>query len=236
MAYKKTYKRYVRRKPAVPKRTQKIRQLSGQKALTWPETIARGIGPVARLAGSVAQLAGLINSEAKELDTVVSGTGISNSGSYSQALTNIAEGDDRNQRNGRFILAKHLQYRMQVLMDNTVQTRFSYAIVMDKKANEGFGATPWQEVFTSADPTALINRDAADRFIILKRGVLHGNAGGNSIVDVKGFLNLKGVHLKYNNTTSTSYEKNAIFLLAVSNQPTNVASLYANIRFEYYDN
>lgn len=228
--------RVLRRRPPVPRKTQKIRKLAGQRPLTFVERASRYAGMVGKVAGTVSQIAGLINSEVKNNDVTISGTGITNSGSFSTQLTDIAEGDDYNQRNGRFILSKHLQYRMQIIGDSTVQTRFSYAIIMDKKPDEGLTATPWTDVFTSTDPTAMINRNSSDRFIILKREMIGLNSGGNTIQTRKGYINLKGIHLKYDGTTSTSYDKNQIFVIAVSNQGVNVPAFWCTFRYEYYDN
>lgn len=237
---RKTYRARKGRRygAAVPKKTQKIRKLAGQAPVTWAETISRSAGPIGKLAKSVATIAGLVNSEAKFVDTNVNGTGISNSGSYSQYLNAIAEGDDYTQRNGRYILMKNLQLKMRIRADatQTSGTSFGWAIIMDKKAEIALTATPWTDVFATTDPQSAINKSNSERFIILKRGFI-GLSPGSSLIRYNNvFLNMKGIHVKYNGTTSTSYDGNAIFVVAISDQATLVPSLFFQARLNFHDN
>lgn len=239
MAFKRTGRApRSRRRRVVPKRTQKIRQLAGQRPITAIEHIAgygRDLGTVAR---TVAQMAGLINSEVKFIDQTLS-SAITNTGSTANELiTQIGEGDDINQRNGRFILAKSLQWKMSFAVNPsaTGASIIGYALIMDKKPSIALSGTPWTDVFVQADPNSLIAKGTnSDRWVILRRGIIDLSLQ-NASKHLKGFLSLKGIHIKYNGASSTNLETNAIYLLLISNQATNTPTVTGSIRFEYHDN
>lgn len=225
-----------RKRSTVPKRTQKIRKLAGQAPVTWAETLARSAGPLGKLASSVATIAGLVNAEDKFVDTTVSGTGITNAGTYSQWLTAIQEGDDQSQRNGRNILSKHLQCNFKVVGHaSAASTVITLALVM-VKAVEPDVITPWPDVFAASTPTALINKNNSENFIILKKFTIQLSNTGSNVALRRVFINLKGIHIRYDGTASTDRDQNNIILLAISDQATNTPSLYADIRYAYYDN
>lgn len=233
--YRKSYRR--KRPYGVGPRLMRIRKLAGQKPITWAESISRNAGAVGRLAGTVSQLAGLINSELKYNDTYVSGTGISNSGSYSQALTQIAQGDTDVQRSGNSVLSHSLHGRLTVNASASAPTtRFSYAIILDKQADVALGATPWNMVFQTITPDSVVNKEQSDRFVILKRGDFSFSNTGNQSGHAKIYIPLKGIHVTWNGTASSAFEKNHIFMLALSDQSTNVPTFIYELRYDYYDN
>lgn len=237
MVFRRKYRGRGRGKAVVPRKTQGIRKLVGQEPLTMVERIASGAGRVARVARTVSMLSGLINSEVKYVDSAFASS-ITNTGSSANTtLTNIAEGDDVNQRNGRWLLAKSMQSRMAFTVNTaaTGATIVGYAFVMDKKASIGTSGTPWTDVFATADPNALINRADSERFVILKRGVLDLSSQ-NASKHIKVYIPLKGIHLKYNGTLATNVDQNMIYLVLISNQATNTPSITGNFRFDYYDN
>lgn len=244
MAYRKPYRKVYRRRPAVSRKLQKTRKLAGQKPVTWAETLARSAGPIGHLASSVATIAGLVNSESKYNDIHVDSNlqAVASDNQLTVYVNNIAEGDDVSNRNGRSILDNNLQYRIRASGDESATTTvMGYALVMDKRPEEGVTATSsWSTVFNSSDPASLIDKDTSDRFVILKRGdITLDNSGLNTKI-IKGFIPLKGIHTKYSDATSnaTGIYANSIFLTATSDHAnaSNPPHLEGHMRFQYYDN
>lgn len=226
----------MRGRPRVAKATQKVRKLAGQRPITAIEHLAgygKGIGAVAKV---VSQMYGMINSEVKFVDTSASGT-VDNTPSYVISPTAIGEGDDETQRNGRFILSKaiHGRFNVNVPTAQLAPVRMGFALIMDKEPQ--LGAQSWVSLYGSSDPNALINKATnSDRFVVLRRWNFTSNPNSVISKDFKFFINLKGIHLKYKGTTSTDYEKNAIFLVGTSTVATNLPSVTGNLRYEFYDN
>lgn len=218
----------------VPKKTRRIRKLAGQRPLTMVEHIAGYKGSIGTVANAVAQIYGLVNSEVKYLDTVLTAN-ISTAGTAIATLTNIAEGDDIGQRNGRWVLAKSVQGKMTFNMNASATTsQVGWVLVMDKKAS--IGITGWTDIMATNDVNALINRNDSERFVILRRGIVNLSINGDRIKSQKFYIPLKGIHLKYNGTGATAYDQNNIFLVFISTEATNTVTLTGNCRFDYYDN
>lgn len=235
MARKRFAKR--RHRNVVPKKTQRVRKLLGQEGQTTVEKIAGWTGQVSQVARSVSLLAGFINSETKYIDQALNATIANTGASGNFAITQIAEGDDVSQRNGRWILAKSLQARFSFTQNASASnTLIGWAFVMDKKAAIALSATPWTDVFSTADPNALINRNESERFVILRRGVEDLSINGQRSVHRKLYFPLKGIHLKYNGTAATNTDQNMIYLVLISSEATNTPTIVGNIRFDYHDN
>lgn len=238
---RKSFRRSTRRRrPTVSRRTQKIRSLAGQRPITAIEHLAgygRGIGTVAK---AVSTIYGLVNSEAKFVDTSLTGTlDIAGTG-YAIAVTSIAEGDDNNQRNGRKVLYKNLDLKYFVQNQNTaVPSVCSMALVMDTKPDAG--TCDWSNVFATADEHAPLNLLLhAGRFVILHRKffcVEPLNAGNpKSTICYKAHINLKGIHEQFDGTAATNFEKNPIFLLGITNNNSSPPVVQGTARLTYYDN
>lgn len=239
MPRRQTYRRRpAPRRAPVPRRTRRIRQLAGQRPVTWAETISRYAGPVGRLAQSVSTIAGLVNSETKFKDTLDTGSAVPLSGAYVKYLTDIAEGDDYTQRNGRVILSKNLDIKLRTRGDTgaTSGTAVGWAVIMDKQASTGLGVSPWVDVFTSTDPQAPISKVNSERFVILKRGLILMTPGEGNYQSRKTFINLKGIHIKYDGTTANDHDQNAIFLIAVGDQNLLPPVMFLQARYNYHDN
>lgn len=245
MAYRKTFRgrrpayRRVRAAP-VPKRTQRLRKMVGQKPLSWPETIAKSAGPIGHLAASVATIAGLVNSEVKYIDTTFSSQAVDNTGNACYVINDCAEGDTENQRNGKFILDKGINYKLRVLADTTTpNTAMGWCIVYIKDWTQVGLVTAglqWTDVFNSVDCQALMNKNVSDNYVIVKRGLCLLDNVGNVQRELKGYINLKGIHTKYNAATTGQIQKGAIAIMFVSDHATLYPHVNGTIRFLFHDN
>lgn len=234
--YPRSRKSYApKRKQVIPKSTQRIRQLSGQAPLTRMERFASYAGKAGQIASQVAVMAGLINSEVKFIDQSLSGT-IDNTGTYlGTPLNGVAEGDDYTQRNGRSVLSKNLQIKASVIIPSSgAPSTCGWALIMDKKPT---GVAPtWSSVFQILDQDSPINKVNSERFIILKRGTMTFNTT-MLVKTIQIYVNLKGIHIKYDGTGATAIDQNSIYLIAYS--PKGIGSqpiVTGYSRFNFYDN
>lgn len=227
---KRTYrkKRYNR-----PSRLQTVRKLAGQPAESMVDRIARYGGAIGKVASTVAGIASLINVETKNYDSSFNST-ISSSGT-GQSFVDIGQGNADNQRNGEKVVSKDLNINYDLTCNSSAtNTTVGLAIVMDKKPE--VGASNWATVFSANDPNAMLNKDNTDRYIILKRLTIPLSSITNSHASGKIYLNLKRIHIEWNSSTSTDFEKNNIFMLMISNEATNTPTLKYYARYNFYDN
>lgn len=240
MAYRRTRKRgFRRRRRVVPRKTQSIRRLAGQSAMTMVERMAQMPGSLGQLAGSVVMLKKFINSEVKFKDTTISGS-IGTGGLYQVLLNGISEGDEYNNRQGRSILMKDLSVRFKVqstLTNSNIQS-IGWAIVLDKKPDETTPCT-WGNVFTLNSVFSHVRKqDYSGRFVVMARGQLNINYPDNPSISTKRYINLNGIHIKYDGTdaTQTSLDQNAIHFIATTDQTADTAIILGEARLNYYDN
>lgn len=201
------------------------------------ERLAGAVGSIGRIARTVSMISGLVNSEVKYVDTSLAGT-LLDTGAYQVALTSIAQGDDYNQRGGRTVLSKSLDVRFSVAVNqlNTQLQNIGWAIVLDRRPDEATTCT-WATVFDSLNIWSHVDRaNHAGRFVILARGALTLSGDQHPIVHIKRFINLKGIHLKFDGTAATNYDQNQIFLIGMSDQTSSQPTTAGESRFSYYDN
>lgn len=228
-------KRTARKKRApVSRTTQRIRKMAGQSPLTMAERIVRNAdGYVGALARSVSIIQGLVNSEVKYRDVAITGT-IDNGPSYNQTLSGLDEGDDSTQRNGRTILFKNFILRASITCPSAgAPTQVGWALVLDKDCD---GVTTFTDVFASGSVNALVNKNQTDRYVILKRGILTFSSPDNLIKTINLFLNLKGIHEKFDGTAAANIDQNAIKLVAYCANAANQPTIAGSSRLNFYDN
>lgn len=183
-------------------------------------------------------ISGLVNSELKHKDSSLTGT-LLNTGAYQVALSNIAQGDDYNMRNGRSILLKALSLRMTVSRGATAAAtqmdHIGWAIIMDTRPDEG--TSTWGSVFDGLTPWSHVDTQThSGRFVILARGQLTLD-GTHQQANITRYINLKGIHSKFDGTAATDYDKNTLFLIGLSDATTSNEPVTAGeIRVTYYDN
>jgi len=191
-------------------------------------------------------LKGIVNAELRVDDTTGSLT-LSNSWQV-VPLTQIAQGDDYTNREGRSILSKSL-WSILKLKSNTssiVPQNVGIVIFQDRWQS---GSTPaGTDLYTSNDPESLrLVTGNQSRYKILYRrnvslkpaaGSISGETlGGYSDPTLKRFIRTN-FHIKYIGTTdaAASNGRNNLYLMAISDASGNYAALEYQIRHRFYDN
>lgn len=155
-------------------------------------------------------------------------------------LNGITQGDGVGARTGNQIRMKGLQMKHQMAANSTaIYSRIRMIIFIDKQPS-GTAPTATQLLDTSVFPllTAMRNRAFTRRFKVLSDknfALVYGQ--DNAIKEHDMYLKIN-VPVVYNGSGSTvsAISSNALYCLAISNQPTNTPSVQHNFRVSYRDN
>lgn len=218
-------KRYAKKKLPKTKRVQnRVKEMVGEKP-SIVDSIANGVGQVAKLAGVVAPIIAAINTEHKYADTASSVNAyIPGTNDVIAFLTDtIDQGVGDVDRIGNSILAQDIQLRMAINFTSTVgpppvQGLHCRAMMVVWKQNQQDNPISIAKIFET--PTNLysgVNKDYSDQFVILKDKFFTLNAS-TSNYGTQGFTQMKwfkklGFHLKYDGPASTDHTLNHIFLI-----------------------
>lgn len=151
-------------------------------------------------------------------------------------LTNIAQGDQTNQREGRSILINYVQLRG-LFTKGTGNDSLRYLVVRDKYQS---GTAPavdqiLQTIGTSLAPYAPLESSFAGRFEILDTGLLTFSADKPTIV-YKKFIPLNK-HCKWQTTTDGGGTMAGhIYFISLNNTATNGCTVEFVSRIGYRDN
>lgn len=218
--YKKTYTRRYKRKPNIQSRGSYIGNMT--------------LGQTARYAlKGVNMLKGIVNAEKKRFDVRV--TSSSSTTAAIAVLTGVAQGDDATDRNGNSILAKYMQVRVDTTMSGSATATVTRMIILVDTQNQGTNPTA---ALILQDPTTYLsplNIDSTQRFTVLCDKFFTTSINGQRMTNYKRYIPLN-FHLKYTGSAGSTFNKNNIFVLYMSNEATNVPDFTLYSRLVFYDN
>jgi len=177
---------------------------------------------------------GLINVEKRYFDVDgTAGTSVSSSGTVIP-LSQIAAGNDVNNRSGNSILAKTIYMRLECAIHASAsQTSVRVMIVKDMMNT---GSTPAvTDILQSAGTLLPLNVDNTSRWQVLLDKVYTLTVDGIERLAIKKFLPIND-HIKFTGTAATDEYKNNMYMLLVSSEPTNTPSVAYYSRLGFYDN
>lgn len=232
--------RYRGRRRRTYKRTNRLQRLCNDRSASkWNAgSVASAAFKALKVANSIA---GIINVEEKVHDTEITGGTMSTTPSLTR-LTAIAQGNDRDERSGYEILMKTLQLNFK-LIQNASATNTSAAamwLVCDKRCD---GVIPaYTDIFK--DPTAatervmaLRNDNYTERFVVVKKWKVNFDKDGKGSSMWSSMIKLN-IHCKYDGTTNAiaDAKDNQLYLVAVSDEPTNTVGFTVQARLRFTDN
>lgn len=179
---------------------------------------------------------GLINSELKKSDINTS-TSVSTTATIVN-LTAIAQGDDVGDRNGNKILLKYLRFQYYAAMNVSATSSAIRVMVVVDTENQGSAPSINDILQTTGAGLAInapINSDDTQRFTVLFDDHIALSNTGQSISTRKHYISLN-FHTSFTSSLSSSSNKNAIYLVAVSTEATNTPTLAYSSRLSFYDN
>ncbi len=191
---------------------------------------------VDKLTKDVSKMMGLLNTEFKSIDIAASGTVSTTAGFV--LLNGTAPGDDFDTRDGRVIRMKSIQITLTYFINSNATLTFIRILVfIDKQPNE---ATPTiTQLLDTSSIVSFRNLDFRKRFIILKDDIVAMTIqGANRLGSWKYYKQIDAKTQYDADTTGTIADitTNAIFLMLVSSEGTNLPNVTRVSRVRFIDN
>lgn len=177
---------------------------------------------------------GLVNSEM--LHSSISGGQTFPVAGTILSLTNIGQGDTDSQRTGNsiFLRSLYLNLNVQTNLSNLNNQFLRLILFMDTQQISDTSPNV-TDVLAGTFPNSPLNQANAGRFKIMKNWEFSLTNGVNPTRVINKYMKLWH-HVRYNSTASTDIQKGGIYLLCLSDQPTNPPSMGYQIKLGYHDN
>lgn len=237
MRFKRGFRKVGKRRFRRVNRPAKM--VTGKDPTPYPlQLLNKGASMYSTLSALTKQVAGLarmINTEDKYIDLTTSST-VSSTGTVF-ALNGVAQGLTDITRIGNKIRGKDVLCRGVFAINASATNTLIRAILFcDKQYN---GADPAvSDVLGSASVLAPLNRDNTERFVILKDQLISLVVSQDNAQKTTKWYKTIPWHMYYSGTDATdaSLQTNALCILLLSNEATNVPSFSIISRVKFYDN
>lgn len=219
MPYRRTY----RRKRRIRKRTSRASIYGKAGRQLWKD---------------VKTLKNLINVEWKVQNHVTTSTAVPNTGTVS-LLNHLALGEDYNNRSGRQVRWKSLQWRCTTQKHaSATASRVRMLIVIDKQCKQSL---PSASEILDSSVSPLIDGfrqlDARKRFVIIKDVMFLLNTDRPEITRTGYFkMDMKTVYDASDNGDITDIYSNSLYMVMIGDEATNQPTHETNVRLRYIDN
>ncbi len=170
----------------------------------------------------------------KKAHTLTVAGAIDDAGSIFQ-LTNIAQGDTNQLRDGNQIKVLYVGGRIQWTQNDTARITFVRTMIVQDRQQIADAAPAVGTVLQSASVNAYLNTNTLGRFKVLYDKVHTLSDTGTEAVFLRVNLPMNS-KVRYNGTALTDIQKNGIFLLLISTQPINTPSVASSLRVRFTDN
>lgn len=225
--------------PYIRRRTNRRRRVARRSG--WPGRIARGAGYALAAYRMAKHIKGLINVEKKFYD--VTATGTQSSTATVVNLSNIAEGNDYNQRDGNSILLQSIQGRFILQMNAAATQTLFRCIIFQDMDQRGTDPTVSDILETTSNPgyfTSPLLHYVNRRFKIHRDWSFVLDSAKATTKEwrlYKPFFNGKN-HIKYQSTAGAdgSNWEGALYMMVFSSEATNLPTFTYNVRLRYTDN
>lgn len=226
MAYRRRYNTYARKRKTYKRRSTPWYNRKYSVAQMASKAI-RGVN----------YIRGLVNSEMFKSDFSTNATSLDITGSVTN-LTGIAIGDDDFNRTGNSIYVRHIYTRGQIEIDSSATATTVRVMLVCDTQQIGDGTPAVSDVIGGAANEFLVyrplNADTVGRFNILYSRSFNLNTQRPSLLfTIRKSMRL---HVRYNGTAGTDIQRNGLYLMCFSDEPTNTPELKAVTRVSYHDN
>ncbi len=186
----------------------------------------------------------LMNVEQKFLDTQGTGTEVPNAAGVIVQLTNVAQGDTDQTRDGAQIKLMSFSFKANVSVDasgSASGTLVSVFLIEDKQTNSAIYTTANLLVDATAGDSLVspLNLDNKFRFRVIKRWKSYVNLTGKSSFQIdyyKRFGNNMKIRYDGNAGDITDLASKSLSLLFISSEATNTPQVTFHARLRYVDN
>jgi len=182
-------------------------------------------------------LSTMINCEVKKYDVSDTVAAVDTTGNVIH-LNPVAQGDTDDTRDGNSILSKSIAVKLQCGKHASATASILRAMLVVDTQQVADTAPTVADILDSTGNkvSAFLNSNSVGRFKILqdKRFQL------TSTTLIERFISfgasLKGMHCRFNGTAGTDMQKNAVYLVLVSDEAANCPSVQYTSRYSFYDN
>ncbi len=188
-----------------------------------------------KLWNDVKRLKSLINTEFKSIDLAT--TGVITTTASITLLNGLVKGDDFDNRDGRVVRLKSIQYHIEAVMNTTpINDSLRIMIVIDKQPNEINMVIA--DLIDATNMTSFRNLDQRKRFVILKDTVLDMSIGRGTIARDSWYkkFDMKTTYDDSDAGTIVDITTNALYLVLFSTEASNGPSVARTTRIRYIDN
>lgn len=139
-------------------------------------------------------------------------------------LSNVAQGTTNQLRLGNKQTTKYLKVLVNIWHTSSVNPQSIHRVCVIQDLHNSDNVIPAVlDVFQTAAPNAVLNRDGASRFRILKDQIYSLHVNGPATCEFKYFLREKTM-CNYDNTTSTSFTDGHYFLFVFGWDNTGIST------------
>ncbi len=182
---------------------------------------------------------GLVNVEFKNHDVQGTSVAIGTVPVITQ-LTNIAQGDTTNTRDGASIKVTSFLFKYKILMSaSAFNTQVRVMLILDRQTNEAIYLSDdlLQDITVHDSIVSARNLNNAHRFKVLYDRVHVYNISSKSNDYTEKYIKLN-IKLRYDNAAAaiTSLTQQSLSLLTVGNESSNQPNITSLIRIRYVDN
>lgn len=226
--------------PFKPNYNPKYRAKGSSYRHNQPGRAANYRAGLGQLAKDVVTLKNLINVEFKASTLALTST-VNETGTL-QLLNGLTKGDNNNNREGATVRIKSVQLKGNMKIHATPEQSLVRRILfIDKQPNQTAPTMAELLDLSSSQPTdALRNLNHRKRFVILDDDLITLNKNGKAIALFPKCYKRVDMITVYDTGSNTGLiadiETNALYVLYVSNQPSNVPSIEHTARIRYIDN
>lgn len=184
-------------------------------------------------------LKSMVNSEKKIFEASLSSAVTSTTGSVT-SLTDIAQGDDYQNREGRSILMNSLETRLTFTINASATETFVRCLWILDTMGQDSGSSPptlaGQILITNAYNTLRASSPVyMKRFVFLKDCLIRLDQVSQPTAQVHFYKKMHH-HIKYNGTAAADSAEGTLYFVVLSNEATNAPAIDGINRIRYYDN
>lgn len=151
------------------------------------------------------------------------------------SLTSLIQGTDYNQRIGRSIRLKSVQYQGNIGMNASATSTLYRIVIFVDNDNTGTPPASTDIGIGTVNDIRSSNPNAMKRFTILQDRLIRMATGNVLNFPLKGFRRLNH-SVKYDGTAAIDTSQGSLWLLTVSDQAINQPSITCTARVRYWDN
>lgn len=204
-----------------------------RKRRNWMKTGARVASIAYDAYKGVQFIKSIVNAEKHYYDNT--GTVTATNAGTITCLNNIAAGVDVMNRIGNSILAKRISGAVTCELNTTgSNAQFVRVMLIQDILNQGIDPTLSELLQNTSDViTSPINVDNTPRFWVLYNKVMV--LDDYNLIRYRKIFKRLNFHIKYSGT-SNAYGHNSVYLVVLSDEPTNGPAFTYDLRLAYYDN